>query len=70
MDDETKEALLSRFRTYLDTAEDEAEPADDPDSDETTDLYSVFVEMAGLRTEVRTEFAHCEGSAGPVPRGF
>lgn len=55
MDDETKEALLSRFRTYLDTAEGEAEPADDPDSDETTDLYSVFVEMAGLRTEVRTE---------------
>src|SRR5208283_4133810 len=34
-------------------AEDEPEPPDDPGA--TTDLYSVFVEVAGLRSEVRTE---------------
>jgi molecular chaperone GrpE len=61
---------MSRFRAYLDTADDGSEPLgdqssndpdpDDPDADvaiavETADLYSVFVEMAALRTEVRTE---------------
>jgi molecular chaperone GrpE len=53
VEDSIKEALLSRFRAYLDTAGDEVEPPDD--TNETTDLYSVFVEMAALRTEVRTE---------------
>jgi molecular chaperone GrpE len=53
VEDSIKQALLSRFRAYLDTAEDEQTPPDDPE--ETTDLYSVLVEMAGLRSEVRTE---------------
>ena len=53
MDDTIKQALLSRFSAYLDTAEDEPAPPDDPG--ETADLYSVFVEVAGLRSEVRTE---------------
>ena len=53
MDDTIKQALLSRFSAYLDAAEDEPEPPDDPG--ETRDLYSVFVEVAGLRSEVRTE---------------
>jgi molecular chaperone GrpE len=53
VDDSIKQALLSRFRAYLDTAEGEREPPDD--AGETADLYSVFVELAGLRSEVRTQ---------------
>jgi molecular chaperone GrpE len=53
VDDHIKQALLSRFTAYLDSAADQPEPPDDPG--EATDLYSVFVEMAGLRSEVRTE---------------
>jgi len=53
VEDSIKQALLSRFRAYLDTAEGEQEPPDDPE--EITDLYSVLVEVAGLRSEVRTE---------------
>jgi molecular chaperone GrpE len=53
VDDTIKRALLSRFSAYLDTVEDEPVPPDDPG--ETADLYSVFVEVAGLRSEVRTE---------------
>jgi len=51
VDDSIKQALLSRFQAYLDTAETAA-----PESQtETSDLYSIFVEVAGLRSEVRTE---------------
>ena len=54
MDDSTKQALLDRFGAWLDAAsEAEPQPSDDPVP--TTDLYSLLVEMAGLRTEVRTE---------------
>jgi hypothetical protein len=53
VDDDIKQALLSRFSAYLDTVEDGPAPPDDPG--ETADLYSVFVEVAGLRSEVRTE---------------
>ncbi len=53
MDDTIKQALLSRFSAYLDAAEDGPEPPGD--AGETADLYSVFVEVAGLRSEVRTE---------------
>ncbi len=52
MDDHIKQALLDRFTAWLDTADDTEAP-DDPG--ETADLYSLFVEMAGLRSEVRTE---------------
>ncbi len=52
MDETIKAALLSRFAAYLDTEL----PAHPPeDSSESADLYSVFVELAGLRNEVRTE---------------
>jgi len=51
VDDSIKQALLSRLQAYLETAETEA-----PESrTETSDLYSIFVEVAGLRSEVRTE---------------
>ena len=51
MDDSIKQALLSRFQAYLDSAE---AAAPEPRA-ETADLYSLFVEVAGLRSEVRTE---------------
>jgi len=51
VDDSIKQALLSRFQAYLDSAE---TAAPDPRT-ETSDLYSIFVEVAGLRSEVRTE---------------
>ena len=53
MDDSIKQALIDRFRGYLDMAQDGEEPPDDPG--ETADLFSVLVEMAALRSEVRTE---------------
>ena len=53
MDDSIKQALIDRFRGYLDMAQDGEEPPDDPG--ETADLFSVLVEVAALRSEVRTE---------------
>ena len=53
MDDSIKHALIDRFCGYLDMVEDGEEPPDDPG--ETADLFSVLVEMAALRSEVRTE---------------
>ncbi|HTR15492.1 MAG TPA: nucleotide exchange factor GrpE [Acetobacteraceae bacterium] len=53
MDDSIKQALLDRFRAWLDTAQDDEEPPEDPG--ETADLFSVFVEVSALRSEVRTE---------------
>lgn len=53
MDDSIKQALIDRFRGYLDMVEGGEEPPDDPG--ETADLFSVLVEMAALRSEVRTE---------------
>ena len=53
MDDSLRQALLERFNAWLDAAEAGVEPAGEPE--QTTDLFSLFVELAGLRTEVRTE---------------
>jgi molecular chaperone GrpE len=53
VDDSTKKALLSRFSAWLDGAGNDSEPSEEPTA--ATDLYSLFVEMAGLRSEVRTE---------------
>jgi molecular chaperone GrpE len=53
LDDSIKQALIDRFCGYLDMVEDGEEPPDDPG--ETADLFSVLVEMAALRSEVRTE---------------
>ena len=49
-----KERLLGQFRDYLDAMEELPETASDPGSAE-ADLYSVFVELAAVRNEVRTE---------------
>jgi molecular chaperone GrpE len=53
LDDSLKQALIDRFRGYLDMAQDGEEPPDDPG--ETADLFSILVEVAALRGEVRTE---------------
>jgi molecular chaperone GrpE len=53
VDDSAKQALLSQFSAWLDAAANGPEPPEEPVP--TTDLYSLFVEMAGLRSEVRTE---------------
>ncbi len=53
MDDSIKQAVRDQFRGYLDMAQDGEEPPDDPG--ETADLFSVLVEVAALRSEVRTE---------------
>ena len=53
MDDSTKQTLLSQFSAWLDAAQ--SDPAPPDETTLTTDLYSLFVEMAGLRSEVRTE---------------
>jgi molecular chaperone GrpE len=54
VDQATKDALLERFRSYLEGLGDDAdEPADR--EDEAVDLYSVFVEIAALRNEARAQ---------------
>jgi len=53
VDDSLRQALLERFNAWLDATEAGAEPAAEPG--QTADLFSLFVELAGLRTEVRTE---------------
>jgi molecular chaperone GrpE len=59
MDDATKELLLNRLRAYLDGLDAADAPAldaaGDGADDETSDLYSVFVEIAGLRNESRAQ---------------
>ncbi len=52
MDEHIKAALISQFSAYLESENAEQTPEE---GSEATDLYSVFVELAGLRNEVRTE---------------
>src|SRR5271157_2761711 len=53
VDDSMKQALLSQFSAWLDAAGDSPAPAEELKP--ATDLWSLLVEMAGLRSEVRTE---------------
>jgi len=56
VDDDLKESLIARFRAHLDAAEEGAPDGIAGDeSDPGTDLHALFVELAALRTEVRTE---------------
>ena len=51
-----KESLLEQFRTYLDAVEEEVEPDSISSADApTVDLYTLFVELAALKNEVRIE---------------
>ena len=56
VDEAEKERLLEQLRVYLDGIDTLPEPApsSDPGSPE-TDLFSVFVELAAVRNELRTE---------------
>ncbi len=54
MDAAAKERLLDQLRQYLDGIETLPVPAPDPGSAE-ADLFTVFVELAAVRNEVRTE---------------
>ena len=54
MDIETREQLLERFRAYLDELPDAA-LAEPGEENRQTDLYSLFAELAALKTEVRLE---------------
>jgi molecular chaperone GrpE len=58
LDEAIREKLLSRFVAYLDGLDhdvSEAVPAVAEEAREEADLFSVFVELAGLRNEVRTQ---------------
>jgi molecular chaperone GrpE len=54
VDDAVKERLLDQLRHYLDGIESLPEPVADSGSTE-ADLFTVFVELAAVRNEVRTE---------------
>jgi molecular chaperone GrpE len=56
LDETLKQELLGRFATYLDGLEpSEAEVDAAADGREEADLFSIFVELAGLRNETRTQ---------------
>ena len=58
MDETIREKLLSRFVAYLDGLDHDESgevPATAEEEREEADLFSVFVELAGLRSEVRTQ---------------
>jgi molecular chaperone GrpE len=56
LDETLKQELLGRFATYLDAIEPgEAEADAAVDGREEADLFSIFVEIAGLRNETRTQ---------------
>ena len=53
MDAAVKETLLDQFRCYLDSIEEAPEEPDAAGAE--ADLFTVFVELAAVRNEVRTE---------------
>lgn len=53
MDATVKEALLDQFRCYLDSIDEVPAPAESAAAE--SDLFTVFVELAAVRSEVRTE---------------
>lgn len=59
MDETTREELLSRFVAYLDGLDPdgsgEAPAGTTEEGTEEADLFSIFVELAGLRNETRTQ---------------
>jgi molecular chaperone GrpE len=54
VDEAEKERLLEQFRVYLGGIDTLPDPAPDPGTPE-ADLFSVFVELAAVRNELRTE---------------
>ena len=54
MDEATKEALTTRFRAYLDAA-DEAVPGDADGAEPSPDLFTLLAELCALKNEVKIE---------------
>ena len=52
MDDTLKEALITRFRAHLNTLDADGQADLPVDEEAGTDLRSLFVELAALRTEL------------------
>ena len=57
MDDTVKDSLVAQFRSYLDGIGEDPGPAEEAGGEVggEADLYALLVELAALRTEVRTE---------------
>jgi molecular chaperone GrpE len=55
VDDAAKESLLEQLRQYLDGIDTLPAPAGDDPGSGKADLFTVFVELAAVRNEVRTE---------------
>jgi molecular chaperone GrpE len=58
VDESLKEALVEQFRAHLDALDGDDQDRDDQSGvmpDAGADLHSLFIEMAALRSEVRTE---------------
>ena len=53
MEDALKDSLVEQFRSYLDGVGETPSPSEAAGSE--ADLFTLFVELAALRTEVRTE---------------
>ena len=69
MDQAIKDALLERLRGYLDGLD--ADAGGEPSAEETgeaADLFSVFVEIAAARNEMRTQSCLAKDVDPPVPR--
>jgi molecular chaperone GrpE len=59
--DAAREALLERFRAYLETA-DEDDRADATDEPRAPDLFSLLAELAALKNEVKLESRQVKGA--------
>ena len=66
VDAAVKETLLDRFRCYLDSIEEAPEEPDAAGAE--ADLFTVFVELAAVRNEVRTESRLVKEALDRVPR--
>ena len=66
MEDALKDSLVEQFRSYLDGVGETPSPSEAAGSE--ADLFTLFVELAALRTEVRAEIALGQGHARSVPQ--
>jgi len=71
MDMNTRDELIKRFTDYIDYTETVAGIIDDDEGDtKTTDLFSLFSELASLKTEVRTESRHFKSALDQLKTSF
>ena len=72
IDMSTREELIRRFTDYIDYTETVAGIMDDGDESNTNtvDLFSLFSELASLKTEVRTESRHFKSALDQLKTSF